>query len=264
MSKKYYWLKLKNDFFEDDTIQFIEEQENGYKYVNFYLKLCLKSLKSDGTLIRLVGETLIPYDVKSLAKLTNTDVDIVRVAMDLFKKIGLIKVYDSGEIYLTQIKEMIGSETEKAQIMRKTRARKSIGNNVTRMLPECYTEIEKEKDIDIEIDKEIEKEKRKTFKGVIDSYTSYQPLKDSLNAYVDMRKKMKGYTIQALELNLKELDKLAIDDDTKMSIVNQSISHTWKGFYELKLNVSEPVYTSDNNISVSDDEINKYVGGKYE
>ena len=260
MSKKYYWLKLKNDFFEDDTIQFIEEQENGYKYVNFYLKLCLKSLKSDGTLIRLVGETLIPYDVKSLAKLTNTDVDIVRVAMDLFKKIGLIKVYDSGEIYLTQIKEMIGSETEKAQIMRKTRARKSIGNNVTRMLPECYTEIEIEKDIDIE----IEKEKRKTFKGVIDSYTSYQPLKESLTAYVDMRKKMKGYTIQALELNLKELDKLAIDDDTKMSIVNQSISHTWKGFYELKINVSEPVYSSENNISVSDDEINKYVGGKYE
>lgn len=258
MSKKYYWLKLKNDFFEDDTIQFIEEQENGYKYVNFYLKLCLKSLKSDGTLIRLVGETLIPYDVKSLAKLTNTDVDIVRVAMDLFKKIGLIKVYDSGEIYLTQIKEMIGSETEKAQIMRKTRARKSIGNNVTRMLPECYTEIEK--DIDIE----IEKEKRKTFKGVIDSYTSYQPLKESLTAYVDMRKKMKGYTIQALELNLKELDKLAIDDDTKMSIVNQSISHTWKGFYELKINVSEPVYTSDNNISVNNEDLEKYIGGNYD
>lgn len=258
MSKKYYWLKLKNDFFEDDTIQFIEEQENGYKYVNFYLKLCLKSLKSDGTLIRLVGETLIPYDVKSLAKLTNTDVDIVRVAMDLFKKIGLIKVYDSGEIYLTQIKEMIGSETEKAQIMRKTRARKSIGNNVTGMLPECYTEIEK--DIDIE----IEKEKRKTFKGVIDSYTSYQPLKESLTAYVDMRKKMKGYTIQALELNLKELDKLAIDDDTKMSIVNQSISHTWKGFYELKINVSEPVYTSDNNISVNNEDLEKYIGGNYD
>ena len=41
MAKKYYWLKLKNDFFDDDTIQFIEEQENGVAYVNFYLKLCL-------------------------------------------------------------------------------------------------------------------------------------------------------------------------------------------------------------------------------
>lgn len=263
MSKKYYWLKLKNDFFEDDTIQFIEEQENGYKYVNFYLKLCLKSLKSDGTLIRLVGETLIPYDVKSLAKLTNTDVDIVRVAMDLFKKIGLIKVYDSGEIYLTQIKEMIGSETEKAQIMRKTRARKSIGNNVTRMLPECYTEIEKE--IDIDIDKEKEKEnKRKTYKSIIDTYTSDMDLRYALYSYVEMRKKMKGYTTHALDLNLKELDKLAIDDNTKVQIVNQSISKSWRGFYELKIRTEEPIYTSDNNISVSDDEINKYVGGNYE
>ena len=61
-SKKYYWLKLKSDFFDDDTIKFIEEQENGIKYSNFYLKLCLKSLKTDGKLIRLVGETLIPYD----------------------------------------------------------------------------------------------------------------------------------------------------------------------------------------------------------
>ena len=69
MSKKYYWLKLKNDFFDDDTIKFIEEQENGILYSNFYLKLCLKSLKNDGKLIRIVGNTLIPYDNKSLSKL---------------------------------------------------------------------------------------------------------------------------------------------------------------------------------------------------
>lgn len=150
--KKYYWLKLKSDFFDDDTIKYIEEQENGIKYSNFYLKLCLKSLKNDGKLIRLVGETFIPYDVNSLSKLTMVDIDIVRCAMLLFEKIGLIKILETGEIYLSQINEMIGSETDKAQIMRRIRAEKNVnGNNVTKMLPKCYTEIEKEKEIDIEI-----------------------------------------------------------------------------------------------------------------
>lgn len=150
-SKKYYWLKLKSDFFDDDTIKFIEEQENGIKYSNFYLKLCLKSLKTDGKLIRLVGETLIPYDINSLSKLTGVDFDTVRSAMTLFERIGLIKVLESGEIYLSQIYELIGSETDKAQMMRRLRAeRKLDSNNVTQMLPE------KDIDIDIDIEKEID------------------------------------------------------------------------------------------------------------
>jgi predicted phage replisome organizer len=170
-SKKYYWLKLKSDFFDDDTIKFIEEQENGIKYSNFYLKLCLKSLKTDGKLIRLVGETLIPYDINSLSKLTGVDFDTVRSAMQLFESIGLIKVLESGEIYLSQIDELIGSETDKAQMMRRLRAeRKITGNNVTQMLPE--KEIDKEKEKEIELD--IEKDKKiNKYNDVVEIYNTY-------------------------------------------------------------------------------------------
>ena len=137
-TKRYYWLKLKEDFFDDDTISFIEEQENGVYYVNFYLKLCLKSVKTEGKLIRLIGENLIPYDIKSLSKVTNTPVDTVRVAMKLFEEIGLIKLLESGEIYLQQIDELIGTETDKARIMREKRAiEKLSGNNV----PNCYPNV---------------------------------------------------------------------------------------------------------------------------
>lgn len=167
MAKRYYWLKLKEDFFDDDTIQYIEEQENGIYYSNFYMKLCLKSLKSDGKLIRLIGDTLIPYDVKSLSKLTGVDIDTVRVAMALFEHIGLVKILDTGELYLTQMQEMIGSETDKAQIMRRKRAEeKSIGNNVTPMLPECYTEKEREKDI------EIDKRERINYQEIVALYNN--------------------------------------------------------------------------------------------
>ncbi len=163
-NKRYYWLKLKNDFFEDDTIKFIEEKENGIKYSNFYLKLCLKSLKTEGKLIRVIGETILPYDLKSLAKLTGVDVDTVKSAMELFISIGLIKVLESGELYLSQITEMIGSETAVAERVRRSRAKQNLLNdekskellqcntNVTK----CNTEIEKEKDIEKDIDIDID------------------------------------------------------------------------------------------------------------
>lgn len=94
-SQKYYWLKLKNDFFDDDAISWMEEQEHGAEYVLFYLKLCLKSLKTDGILIRNVGDLLIPYDTKKLAEITRTKFDTVVVAMEILKKIGLIEILEN-------------------------------------------------------------------------------------------------------------------------------------------------------------------------
>ena len=162
-TKKYYWLKLKENFFEEDTISWLEEQENGVYYSNFYLKLCLKSLKRNGILIRNVGDMLIPYDIKKLSEITHVKLDTAIVAMELFKKIGLVKILDTGEIYLTQLENMVGSETSKAALMRKKRMKDKLlksgsmdGNNVTKVLPESYTEKEKEIDTDIEQDKEID------------------------------------------------------------------------------------------------------------
>lgn len=160
MSKRYFWLKLKDDFFDDDTIRYIEEQENGVIYSNFYLKLCLKSLKTGGKLIRLIGNRLIPYDVAALARLTNIPADTVAVAMQLFQKIGLVELLEQGEILLPQINEMIGSETDKAETMRRKRAEDRLkGNIVTPLLPERYPEYrDRDKEKDIEIDTEIEKD----------------------------------------------------------------------------------------------------------
>ena len=205
-NKKYYWLKLKEDFFEEDTISWIEEQENGKEYCLFYLKLCLKSLKTNGTLIRNVGTMLVPYDVKQLAKITNTDIDTVRIAMELFKNIGLVEILDNGEIYLRQLQNMVGSETSKAQLMRNKRGKdKNLigqgnnvtkkGNNVTKVLPtcyqgeeHCYTEIEIEQEIetetetDIEIEKEIEIEQQQEIEkivvGKVSMYFPYMNEKD--------------------------------------------------------------------------------------
>ena len=166
-NKRFFWLKLKEDFFESDTMTWLEEQPNGKDYSLLYLKLCLKSIKTNGILIRKVGSMLLPYDAQTLSKMTNTDHDTVLVALELYKRIGLIEVLDNGAIYLTELDQMVGSETNKAQLMRNKRERekqnKISGNNVTKQLPNSYTDIDtdKEKEKEIDLDKDLDLEKKK-------------------------------------------------------------------------------------------------------
>lgn len=80
----------------------------------------------------------------------------------------------------------------------------------------------------------IEIEKKETLKSVLDGYSSNPDLISTLQDYIEMRKTQKGFTVKALKLNLNELDKLAVNDEMKIDIVNQTIANGWKGFYPLK------------------------------
>ena len=111
---KFFWLQLKEDFFDEDAIDWLEEQPNGKEYSLFYLKLCLKSLRTNGILIRKVGTMLVPYDHIKLGELTKTNPDTVLIAMNLLLQIGLVKKLENGELFLTQISEMIGSQSKSA------------------------------------------------------------------------------------------------------------------------------------------------------
>lgn len=127
-NKRYYWLKLKEDFFQDEIIEWLEEQENGKDYVLFYLKLCLKSLKNNGVLIRQVGDMFIPYDIRKLAEITKTSVDTVAVALKVLTETGLIEVQENGELYLTQLRSMVGSESASLAAVKKRAYREKVKN----------------------------------------------------------------------------------------------------------------------------------------
>lgn len=130
-SERWYFLKLNERFFEEDTIQWLEEQPNGVYYSNIYLKLVLRSLRTNGMLARYVGEKLIPYDAKALSKIVNVKLAIVKNALRLFQELGLMEVLENGEIFFNQINELVGNETEKAKRMREKRAsRKSQKMNI--------------------------------------------------------------------------------------------------------------------------------------
>ncbi|AXY24925.1 DnaD domain protein [Suicoccus acidiformans] len=211
-NKRYYWLKLNENFFEDDTIQWLEEQENGDKYVIFYLKLALKSLQDNGKLIRYVGEKLMPYDVKALSKLTNTDSDTVKVAMNLFVEIGLVEILDTGELFMKQIEEMTGSETAAAKRMRKSRAKQKLLEQTVDKTSQCYSDVHKsdtekeiEKELDIELDKEQDKSNATTADSLKALYQFYQENFGIITPYI--QDDIKDYS----ELQSPELVQLAME-----------------------------------------------------
>ena len=162
---KFYWLQLREDFFDEDAIDWLEEQPNGKEYSLFYLKLCVKSLRTNGVLIRRVGNMLLPYDHVKLGELTKTSPDTVIVAMNLLLQIGLVERLENGELYLTQVENMIGSQSKGAFKKQQQIARRNVnliegGARVEKIPPDI--EIEKEKEIDIDIDKEKKPPKRFT------------------------------------------------------------------------------------------------------
>ena len=111
-TKKYYWLKLKRDFFKRHDIQIIESMTNGKDYILFYLKLLCESVDHNGN---LRFSDRIPYSEQMLSTITNTNVDIVRSAIKVFTDLGMMEIQDDGTIFMNEVESMLGSETDWAK-----------------------------------------------------------------------------------------------------------------------------------------------------
>ena len=154
-NKKYYYIRLKENFFDSDEIKLLESIPNdGYKFSNILLKMYLKSLKYEG---RLMFNERIPFNAEMLATVTGHSLGDVTRAIDMFKKFGLIEVLETGEIYMLDIQSFIGKTSTEADRKRRYRSeideKKSIGTNVRqnsdKSTPEIELEIEKEIETDI-------------------------------------------------------------------------------------------------------------------
>lgn len=117
---KYYYLRLKENFFDSDEIKLLESGENGLEYSSFLLKLYCKSLKQEG---RLTLNDLVPYDAEMLATVTRCSVEFVEKALKKLKRLGLIEVLDDGVIYMLDIQNFIGKSSDVADRRRGYRAR---------------------------------------------------------------------------------------------------------------------------------------------
>lgn len=110
--KRYYWIKLKDTFMTSDAVDFLMGQKDGANYVVLYQMLCLKTINTGGRLERTIGEVIIPYDEEKIQRDTKWfTIDTIRVALNLYKALGLIYADDNGVLCLTDHDTLVGSET---------------------------------------------------------------------------------------------------------------------------------------------------------
>lgn len=156
-SKKYFWLKLKEDFFRQKEMKKLRKIAGGDTFTIIYLKLMLLSMKTDGLLeFSGIEETF----AEELALEIDEDADNVGVTLNFLQKCGLVEILDNSEILLTKVTEMTGKESESAERVRKLRDRKKLlalqcNVDVTKSNTEIEIDIEKEKEIDTDIIKNV-------------------------------------------------------------------------------------------------------------
>ena len=169
-TKKYFWLKLKDDFFDEKYIKALRRLPQGDSLVIVYLKMQLKSLKTEGI---IKYEQILPDAISELAMLLDEDENIVRLAIGALIKFGIVERWENETFYMVAMQQLIGSETAGAARVRKHRALKNKQENDT--LPPasvtpalhcnapvtmCNTEIDIEKELDIDTEIENRESKR--------------------------------------------------------------------------------------------------------
>lgn len=255
-NKKYYYLKLVDNFYERYEMIILESMPDGYMYSNILLKLYLRSLKNEG---KLMVNDRIPYNSTMLANVTRFPVAVIEKAIGLFRDLGLIEVLDNGAIYMLDIQNYIGTSSTEADRKRayrkKIEAEKKALGHLSQKCPdktppeteiETKIELETELEKDIEIEQHIEKADdvvsiffpqldNKNIKAIVDIFNKtkrniYYLIEKLLITYDSGKISNKtGYIIKALEENYpirfeSTLDKLILVWEDELSIQQDDLT----------------------------------------
>lgn len=242
MSKKYFWLKLNIDFFEREEVKLIENMPNGKEYIIFYMKLLLKSANSDG---KLLFKDVIPYTEDMLATVTGINVDVVRTAVKLFLKLGLMQKLSDGALFMLETQKMIGCETEYAKKKREYREKKKVEaiedksgtkKDIVQIEDRTKKDIEKTDDDIVqigektkkdnvlqekEIEKEIDIEKDIREKEKENSLTHSQSIKEKFSNLLLMIAQATKTTVHQVSLQINPMEIIDRIDDY-IEAINQS------------------------------------------
>lgn len=156
--KRFYWIKLKDSFMSSDEIDYLMSQPYGANYVVLYQMLCLKTINTGGCLVSQIGEMLIPYDAEKIQRECKWfSLATVRVALSVYKQIGLIFESPDGILTISNYSDIVGSETDysaQKRLQRENRRRqipvKGADNNEDNNVDNVHTDKDKEKDKEIE------------------------------------------------------------------------------------------------------------------
>ncbi len=172
--KRYYWIKLKDSFMNSEVVDFLMSQPNGANYVVLYQLLCLKTINTGGRLTCQIGDIIIPFDIEKIQRDCKWfSLDTVRIALGLYKQLGLIYEDRDGTLVLVNHAEMVGSETDWAakkrrQALQAANSLPATGESAGDTTGEIFPTEIRDKRIDIR-DKEIRDKDRDNGSPAVDA-----------------------------------------------------------------------------------------------
>ena len=239
-NKRFYWLKLKKDFFQQHQIKVLKSLPNGRLYALIYLELLAESTSHEG---ELRYSKMLPYDTVTLAAVIDEDKDNVEKAIETFVNLELVEILDDGTIFMREIDRLIGSETGQTIRKREARIAQSGKSGVNLTLENRVKSIELR-------EKEIYKEKHKygEYKNVLLSDEELSKLKEEFPDWQNRIERVSSYcasTGKSYKNYLATIRNWARKDQPQ----------------EDKL----PVYSTENNVAMEkneEDELLKLMGKK--
>ncbi len=206
-NKKYYYIKLKDNYFDQDNIKVLESVPNGHIYSLIVVKLYLKATKYGGQL-RMTES--IPYDPKKidiLASVLNHDVAHVKEAIRFSNELGIISILDTGDMWMSEIQNFIGHSSSEADRKRAYRSK------IKEIESDTMGHLSDERPPKIEIEIELEREKELELKPKVKTvYFSESHINDIYAVYPVKKGKADGY---------KKLKKIVYSDELKEKMIKQ-------------------------------------------
>lgn len=133
-NRRFYYLKLKENFYNSETMVILESMQDGLLYSNLLLKMYLMSLKSNGVLLL---NDYLPHTVQTIATFTRHQVGTVERALKIFQEFGLVEILTDGAYYMSDIQLLIGQSSSEGERKKKERMRLKRQN----LLPSGETDI---------------------------------------------------------------------------------------------------------------------------
>lgn len=239
-NKKYYWLKLKEDFFEEKQIKYLRKLPDGDKLVIAYLKMQLKSLKTEGF---IKYDSILPSNIEELSMILDENINIVTLLIKALQQVGAIEILDDGSFYMIAMQDLIGKEGASAERVRKFREKQK--QNETKMLQcntnvtNCNTEIEKEKEKDIEIELDIEKDKKiDKYNNVIEIYNTYCTNLSQVQKLTEKRKIAINKLLK--EINIDQFREICIIANKSDFLIGNN-DRNWKADFDFVIRPDKAV-----------------------
>ena len=249
ISKKYFYMRLKEDFFDSEEMVLLETLPDGILYQNILMKMYCRSLKSEG---RLMFNNVIPYNAEILAKITRMQVGTVEKALDIFQQMGLIEILDNGAIYMMNIQNFIGESSTEGDRKRDYRSKiesekKLISQSSDKCPDKCPTKVHhiRDKDIldiyNINIYDDFESE----FETIWKAYPRKEGKTNALKAYIKARSdKNKPVSFEQVQKGVERYVKYIKANNTEQKYIKHGSTwfnqHCWDDDYTISDNSSRP------------------------